>query len=147
MIAGFFDRLRGRKPEEELPELDARLAMGALLVRLAKADEHYAFEEIAQIDKLISDFEDMNAIEAAKLRATCEKLEADAPDTETFTALVQDNVPYAARTELYGALWQVSLADRILKPEEEVFLSEISKALAIREADEAATAARYGRGA
>lgn len=144
MIADFFARLTGRKAEEPLPELDGQLAMGALLVRLAKADQHYAFEEIAQIDLLIGDYAGANAVEAAKLRATCEKLEADAPDTETFTAMVQDSVPYLARAELYDALWKVSLADRVLKAEEKVFLASIAGALGITEDDASATAARHG---
>ncbi len=147
MIAEFFDRLRGRKPEEELPELDAQLAVGALLVRLAKADEHYAFEEIVQIDRILGDSEGLNPVEAAKLRATCEKIEAAAPDTEAFTALVQGNVRYASRARIFEALWQVSLADNIVKPEEQAFLADISGALAIAPADAAAIAARHGKDA
>ena len=36
-----------------LPDADAQHALGALLVRAAKADNTYLVEEIAQIDKLV----------------------------------------------------------------------------------------------
>lgn len=141
MLERLLRRFAGAPKEEPLPELDARLAVGALLVRLAKADADYAFEEIAQIDKLLAERQDLSPIEAAKLRATCEKLEAAAPDTKTFTAMVQEDVSYAERAALFDALWLVSVADRALRPEEEAFLAEAAQALAIRKDDADAAAA------
>ncbi|MCI2397904.1 TerB family tellurite resistance protein [Aliiroseovarius subalbicans] len=131
MINDFFKRLRSRRAEEPLPALDAQLAVGALLVRLAKADQHYAVEEIARIDALLGRDQGLNPVEAAKARATCEKLEAQAPDTADFTAMVQANVDHAERARLLDGLWQVSLADRVLKPEEEAFLGDVATALGI----------------
>ncbi len=146
MFADFLSRLTGTKPDTPLPPLDARLAVGALLVRLAKIDAHYAVEEIAQIDMILARAHDLNPVEAAKLRATCEKLEAEAPETETFTQMVQDGVPYDARSEVYEALWQVGLADRTLRPEEEELLGAIASALGITASDAAAAADRHGAG-
>ena len=137
MIAEFFQRLRGARPETPLPELDAQLAVGALLVRLAKSDQHYAVEEIAKIDLLLAQHYGLNPVEAAKTRATCEKLEAQAPDTDEFTAMVQATVDAAARLEVFEALWQVSLADRALKPEEQAFLTGAGTALGISDQDAA----------
>lgn len=143
MFAEFFDRLKGTRAEAPLPPLDARLAIGALLVRLAKVDAHYAVEEIAEIDAILARAHDLNPIEAAKLRATCEKIEAQAPDTEAFTAMVQTGVAYEDRAEVYEALWQVGLADRALKPEEETLLGEVAAALGITAGDVAAATARH----
>jgi len=143
MFAEFFERLRGTRAEAPLPPLDARLAIGALLVRLAKVDAHYAVEEIAEIDAILAKAHDLNAVDAAKLRATCEKIEAQAPDTDTFTALVQQGVPYADRAGVYEALWNVGLADRALKPEEQEMLAQVGAALGITPGDATAAAARH----
>ncbi|SMH34924.1 TerB family tellurite resistance protein [Maritimibacter sp. HL-12] len=131
MFTEFLNRLRGIRPETPLPPLDARLASGALLVRIAKADSQYVFEEIAMIDRILARAHGLNPVEAAKLRATCEKLEAQAPDTGTFTGMVQNGVAQAARAELVEAMRQVALADRALNPEEEALLAEIDAAFGI----------------
>ncbi len=135
MLSALFARLKGQTPEAPLPPLDARLAAGALLVRVARADNHYAFEEIARIDRIIASAEGLNPIEAARRRALCEKIEAEAPPTETFTRLVQEGVPYADRVLLFRALRDISLADNVLKPQEEAFLTDTAQALGIRDAD------------
>jgi len=137
MFTEFLNRLRGIKPEAPLPPLDARLASGALLVRIAKSDSEYVFEEIAAIDRILARAHGLNPVEAAKLRATCEKLEAQAPETATFTAMVQNGVTFEARTELVAALHQVALADRALKPQEDALLAEVAAAFGITQAPEA----------
>jgi uncharacterized tellurite resistance protein B-like protein len=138
MIAELFKRLRGQATEQPLPELDARLGIIVLLVRLAKADHHYAVEEIQLIDRLIAGHLDLNAVEAAKLRATSEKLEATAPDTAALSAMVQGEISEPDRHAVLDALWQVGLADRSLKPEEEGFLTEVARALGLDPAEGAA---------
>ena len=50
-----------------LPEADAAHAMGALLVRAAKADDAYLFEEIAIIDRILARRHDLNPVEACLL--------------------------------------------------------------------------------
>ena len=96
---------------DPLPEPDARLALGALLVRVAKSDNIYRFEEISQIDRLLARLNDLNPVEAAKLRATCERLEAEAPDTSLFAAVIRDNVNMDQRLAALEALWRVVLVD------------------------------------
>ena len=49
MFADFLRRLTAPDPEP-LPDTDARLALTALLVRIARSDHDYAAAEIAQID-------------------------------------------------------------------------------------------------
>lgn len=131
MIAELFKRLRGQRPEQPLPPLDAKLGVIVLLVRLAKADCHYAVEEIQLIDRLIAGHLDLNAVEAAKLRALSEKLDGTAPDTDALSAMVQAEVSAEDRAAVLDALWQVGLADQALAPEEEGFLTAIAAALGI----------------
>jgi uncharacterized tellurite resistance protein B-like protein len=143
MFAELLARLTGHTPQKPLPELDARLAVGALLVRVAKTDQHYAFEEIVQIDKILASRFGLNPVEAARMRADCERLASAAPDSSEFTAMVHNAVPYSERAALLDALWQVSLADRALKPEEDAFLGRIAGALGIADGDAAGIANRH----
>ena len=45
-----------------MPEEDARHALGAWLVRVAKADGAYLFKEIEEIDHLLADLYGLNAV-------------------------------------------------------------------------------------
>lgn len=143
MFNALIARLKGQAPGKPLPALDVRLAVAALLVRLAKADEHYAFEEIARIDTLLARAHGLNQVEAARLRADAERIEAAAPETELFVAEVKAHTPYADRAVLYDALWEVGLADRTLRPEEKAMLAELAAALGITATDIVATAQRH----
>ncbi|MEN8896000.1 MAG: TerB family tellurite resistance protein [Yoonia sp.] len=131
MLSDFFQKFKKQPKGVALPELDAELAMGVLLVRLAKADQHYAVEEIARIDRLFVKHRAMNVVEAAKTRATCEKLEAEAPDTDTLTQLVTDHLTHAHRMAMLTALWQVSVADGVVREEEACFVAHVAKAIGL----------------
>ncbi|MBT0957318.1 TerB family tellurite resistance protein [Alphaproteobacteria bacterium KMM 3653] len=143
MIAEFFQRLTGHTPEAPLPELDARLALGALLVRLAKSDHLYSVEEISKIDVILANRYALNPVEAAKMRATCEKLEAQAPDTQSFTEQVQAGVSHAERLAVFDTLWQVSMADGRLRAEEDKVLRFVGTALGLSQEDAAGVAALH----
>lgn len=94
-----------------LPDPDAELALGALLVRVAQADRAYKLEEISLIDRILARLYQHNAIEAAKVRATCEKLHAAAPETDTFGKLIRETTGLEERLAALDALWEVVLAD------------------------------------
>jgi len=147
MFKALFSRLTGRATPAPDPELDAQFAIVALLVRLAKADAHYAFEEIAEIDRIVAGTWDLNPVEAMKMRARAEQIEAEAPATAELSQLVRDHTAYAQRGALFDALWDVSLADRKLRRDERRFLDRAADALGIDAGDAAAAAARYGEAA
>lgn len=132
-----FERLfPRRKPEPEpLPQPNAQLALGALLVRVAFADRDYRASEIGQIDRILSTTFGIGPIDAAKLRATCEKLEHDAPETPEFARILREEVDYADRLALGQAMWSVALADGHRDEQEEVQLLEIEKALGLTDTD------------
>lgn len=145
MFGSLFSRLTGTSEPD--PELDAQFAIAALLVRVAKADAHYAYEEIAEIDRIVARTWALDPVAAMKLRARAEQIEADAPTTAELTRLVQDHTPYDQRAALYAALWDVSLADRKLHEDERRFLDGITAALGISAQDQAAAAGRREAGA
>lgn len=126
---------------QPLPEPDARLALGALMVRVAKSDDSYRVEEIQRIDRILARANDIGAIDAARMRATCERLEAEAPDTDRFARLIRETVSHEGRVDALRALWQVLLSDGLERPEELAVLTATCAALGLTEADNAAARA------
>ena len=114
-----------------LPEADAAHALGALMVRAAKSDKTYLFEEIAQIDRIIARTQGLNPVAAAKMRAECELLEREMPKTEDIVALLRDAIGLDEREAALLALWQVVFADGISHLEEDQLLHEIEAYLGI----------------
>lgn len=110
MFADLINRLTANDPEP-MNDGDARLALTALLVRIARSDNEYAPAEIAQIDRITEARYGLSTTEAESLRKEAEELEAGAPDTVRFTRAIKDAVPYDSRRGVVEAMWQVVLAD------------------------------------
>ncbi|SFE46037.1 Uncharacterized conserved protein, tellurite resistance protein B (TerB) family [Sulfitobacter brevis] len=128
-----------RKPAPKpLPQPNAQLALGALLVRVAFADQNYRAAEVGQIDRILSRTFGLKPLDAAKLRATCEALERDAPGTPEFTRIMREEVAYADRKALGDAMWSVALADGARDDQEEIQLMAIEMALGLTDEDMAA---------
>lgn len=125
-----FQAFRPAQPPA-LPDPDAELALGALLVRVAKADRDYQVEEISLIDRILARLYKHNAIEAAKVRATCEKLHAAAPETDTFGKLIRETTGVTERLAAIEALWEVVLADGEQKEGELRIVEEARKAMGL----------------
>lgn len=134
---------------DRLPEPDARLALAALLVRVAKSDGHYADAEVARIDKILIARHGLSPFEAGKLRRDAETLESEAPDTVRFTRALKDAVPYEERTGVVEALWDVVLADGVRDEEEDALLRMVTNFLGVNDRDSALARQRVeakGRG-
>ena len=134
MLGKFFQSLRTPKPGE-LPDPDAELALGALLVRVAKSDKEYQISEISLIDRILARLYQHNAVEAAKIRATCEKLHAAAPDSDTFAKLIRETTGIDERLAALDALWEVVLADGIQNEEEFRIVEEARAARGLSQLD------------
>ncbi len=146
MLEKLLSRFRAGEPTP-LPQPDADLALGALLVRVAQSDHKYRVEEIQRIDRLLARLFRLNPVEAAKMRATCEKLEKQAPGTGSFAALIRDNVDRAHRLDALQALHEVMLADGRRAEEEISLIHALTSALGLSDEDEttARTRAEEGR--
>jgi len=130
MLGKFFQSLRTPKPGE-LPDPDAELALGALLVRVAKSDSEYQISEISLIDRILARLYQHNAVEAAKIRATCERLHAAAPDSDTFAKLIRETTGIDERLAALDALWEVVLADGVQNEEEFRIVEEARAAMGL----------------
>jgi len=120
-----------------LPEPDARLALAALMVRVARADGHYDAREAALIDRLLARHFELPPAEAAALRASAEALEREAPDTVRFTRAIKDAVPHEEREKVVAALWAVALEDGVRDHEEDGFMRLVANLLGISDRDSA----------
>jgi uncharacterized tellurite resistance protein B-like protein len=94
-----------------LPKPDARMALAALLVRLARTDGLYSAEEVERIDRVLALHHGLGPFEAARLRSEAEAIEAHAPDTVRFTQALKAATALEDRFDLVTALWSVALAD------------------------------------
>lgn len=134
MLKKLFQAFRPTDPTP-LPDPDAELALGALLVRVAQSDRDYQLEEISLIDKILARLYQHNAIEAAKVRATCEKLHAAAPETDTFGKLIRETTGLEERLAALDALWEVVLADGQTKEGELKIVEEARIAMGLSRND------------
>ncbi|WP_158964600.1 tellurite resistance TerB family protein [Chachezhania sediminis] len=126
-----------RPDPEPLTESDARLALAALLVRIARSDNDYAVAEMARIDRVLATRYGLSAFEATALRARAEDLEAQAPDTVRFTRAIKETVPYDHRHSVVEAAWSVVLADGARSGEEDALMRLIASLLGVSDVDSA----------
>ncbi len=144
MLGKFFQSLRTPKPGQ-LPDPDAELALGALLVRVAKSDSEYQVSEIGIIDRILARLYSHNAVEAAKIRATCEKLHAAAPDSDAFAKLIRETTGIEERLAALDALWEVVLADGVQNENEFRIVEEARSAMGLSAIDSEKSRERAGR--
>ena len=136
MFADFLKRLTDPQPAQ-LPDEDARLALTALLVRVARADGVYDSAEAQRIDRITTARYALSPEAAQDLRAQAEELESQAPDTVRFTRAIKDAVPYDQRIAVIEALWLVVLADDDRDAREDALLRLVSNLLGISDVDSA----------
>lgn len=116
---------------------DARLALTALLVRIARSDHDYADVEQDRIDRITATRYGLDLGEATLLREQAEAMEAEAPDTVRFTRAIKDVVAYEDRIGVVEALWQVVLADGQRDDSEDAILRLSAKLLGVSDRDSA----------
>ncbi|MCK0120510.1 TerB family tellurite resistance protein [Loktanella sp. F6476L] len=130
-----FDRILSMFHKEtnvtKLPEADAQHALGALLVRAAKIDKAYLFEEIEQIDDVLAHRYGLNPVQAAKMRAECEKLEEAMPDTDALSTILHDAISLEEREATVAALWAVVFADGVEAEAEDQLLHQVEAILGV----------------
>jgi uncharacterized tellurite resistance protein B-like protein len=134
MIGDLLRRLTAPDPEP-LPFDDARLALAALLVRIARSDDDYDAAEVARIDAVLAARYQLSPFEVTKLRGEAERLEQEAPDTVRFTRAIKDAVPYDDRVRVVEALWDVVLADGERDHEEDAILRLVAPMLGVNDRD------------
>ncbi|PIE14435.1 MAG: hypothetical protein CSA70_01375 [Rhodobacterales bacterium] len=145
MFADLLSRLTGAARAAPLAQDDARLALAALLVRVARADDDYAQTEIDHIDRILAAHHGLSPFEAAALRGRAESLESEAPDTVRFTRALKNAVALEDRIAVIEALWAVVLADGGRDMNEDTFLRMVASLLGVSDGDSARARQRAAR--
>lgn len=136
MFQNLLQRLLAPAPAR-LPDAEARLALAALLIRVAKSDNLYSAEEVERIDRALSARFGLDAFETGRLRAKAEILESEAPDTVRFTRALKEAVPLEERAGLMEVLWSVALADGQRDMLEDQLLRIVSNLLGLTDVESA----------
>ncbi|MBV7410268.1 TerB family tellurite resistance protein [Maritimibacter sp. DP1N21-5] len=133
-----FDRilnsLFGSEPQE-LPDTDARLALAALLVRIAKSDGVYESGEAETIRDILAGRYGLSYEDSRELLVEAEEMETHAPDTVRFTEAIKAAVPYDQRSDIVYAAWEVVMADGQRADEEDALMRMIAKFLGVSDRD------------
>lgn len=122
-------------PDAPLSHEDCRLALAALMVRVARTDGDYNSNEIIAIDDVLTTRYGLSEAQARDIRAEAEDLESRAPDTVRFTRLIKDLVPYEERIAVVEALWKIVLADDQRTDDENAFLRLVVSLIGVADRD------------
>ncbi len=136
MIEALLRRLLAPAPDR-LVEADSRLALAALLVRVARSNGLYAAEEVARIDRILARRFGLGPFEAVALRREAETVEARAPDTVRFTRALKEATALEERLGLLEALWSVALADGMRDADEDSLLRLVAGLLGLNDVQNA----------
>jgi uncharacterized tellurite resistance protein B-like protein len=143
MISDFLNRLLSPAPAP-LSDSDARLAISALLVRVARSDGDYSSVEIINIDRVLAARYALEQGETEALRKDGEALEAEAPDTVRFTRAIKECVAYEERLAVIEALWKIALADGERDAEEDALIRLVASLLGVTDVDSAKARQKVG---
>ncbi|MBL4749895.1 MAG: TerB family tellurite resistance protein [Amylibacter sp.] len=136
MIKDILNAFMAKKAPPLTPD-DARIALAALMVRLARTDGDYAQVEISTIDRVLQKRFDLDDAATKALRVKAEELETQAPDTVRFTRAIKETVPYEERAAVLQALWAVVLSDGHRDDDEHGLMRLVSNLLGINDRDSA----------
>lgn len=139
MFRNLLSRLFGETPDAAAPLSadDAAVAIAALMVRVARADNHYTRQEQDAIDAILVDRMGGDARAAAERRAAAEMIEAEAPDTVRFTRIIKDRIALEHRFAVIRALWLVALSDGHKTPGEDAMVRLTAGLLGVNDRDSA----------
>jgi len=87
-----------------------QLAVAAILVEAARADENYAIEEQQIIDAALQNQFSLDNNSATALRKQGEEAQATAVDLHQFTKVAKE-MPEANKIQLIETLWKIVLSD------------------------------------
>jgi len=116
---------------------DSKIALAALMVRLAKTDGEYAAIEMTMIDRVLLKRFDLSKDAAQDLRKSAEELESKAPDTVRFTRVIKESVKYEERAGVIEALWSIVLADGDHDDDEHGLMRLVANLLGVNDRDSA----------
>ncbi|MTH64793.1 TerB family tellurite resistance protein [Paracoccus shanxieyensis] len=114
---------------------DGEVAIAALLVRIARADDRYSETERRRIEGVLARRRGLSHDEAVERRVAAEMIEAEAPDTVRFTRIVKERVDLDDRQNVIAAMWEVAYADGKRSAEEDSMVRLVASLLGVNDRD------------
>ena len=116
---------------------DARLAITALMIRVARSDDDYSKAELNNIISLISARFKLSNAEANELIKEAELVEEQAPDTVRFTKSIKSAIDFDDRIAIIDDLWSVVLTDSFRDTNEDALIRTVVSLLGVSDKDSA----------
>ena len=116
---------------------DARLAITALMIRVARSDDDYSKAELNNIISLISARFKLSNAEANELIKEAELVEEQAPDTVRFTKSIKSAIDFDDRIAIIEDLWSVVLTDSFRDTNEDALIRTVVSLLSVSDKDSA----------
>ena len=136
MFRNLLSRLFDDDLASALTSTDAEVAIVALLVRVARADDVNRAAERERIDAILCR-RGLSAAAAADRRAAAEMIEAEAPYTVRFTRAIKERVSLEDRVEVIAAMWEIALADGERSADEEATIRMAAQLMGVTDVDSA----------
>ena len=120
-------------------EPDIQVAIMALLLEVANADDEVSTEETALLAAKARSYFKLNESEFLKLKKDAEAARHDAVDFYEFSKHIRDSYSAAERLKVMEMLWAVVVADGRIDPHEEHMVRQLSELLYVSHGDFIAT--------
>ena len=134
MIKNFFKR-NSKSTSETVEHNDERLALTALLIKIAKSDYEYSSVEKSRIKIILKKRFLISELEVTDLINKAELLEDESSDSVRFTKVIKEFVPLEKRNEIIEIFWELVLADGIREDDENSLLRILGSLLGVNDRD------------
>ena len=134
MIKNFFKR-NSKSTSESVEHNDERLALTALLIKIAKSDYEYSSVEKSRIKIILKKRFLISELEVTDLINKAELLEDESSDSVRFTKVIKKFVPLEKRNEIIEIFWELVLADGIREDDENSLLRILGSLLGVNDRD------------
>ena len=134
MIKNFFKR-NSKSTSETIEHNDERLALTALLIKIAKSDYEYSSVEKSRIKIILKKRFLISELEVTDLINKAELLEDESSDSVRFTKVIKEFVPLEKRNEIIEIFWELVLVDGIREDDENSLLRILGSLLGVNDRD------------
>lgn len=143
MFDKLFKKMRsgGDAKEQSTEAAPMQLALAALCVEAARADENYEAHEVAIIDRFLAKRFSLSAEDAAALRGSAEAAQAEALDIQRFTKVAKE-MSSEDKINFVEHLWRIVLSDGARDPFEDTLIRRICGLIYVDDPESGAARAR-----
>lgn len=130
-IKRYFEQRLHADPVESPGQLRRRLrlATAALLVEVARADDHISDDELTSLERVLRNTFSLSDVDIQELMRLGEQEAKLATSYFQFTSLIKDHFSSEMRRKVIEMLWQVAFADGRVDTYEEHFVRKIADLL------------------